>query len=159
MEQFKEGKPRTSSRSPSPENKYSNTSKEEFEKLIMLDREKTRFKIVYFILNTLSHLVNSSQWYCYCQRTDCCQICKILSMFSDFEKIIDKNMFNMELLNSYYYQLTKQLFKLFDKKKDCIEFFQGEYPNGHIFVDSPSIRPRNSTWKVHENYIESTWKL
>ena len=26
-------------------------------------------------------------------------------------------------------------------------------PNGHIFVDSPSIRRRNSTWKVHGNYI------
>ena len=27
-------------------------------------------------------------------------------------------------------------------------------PNGHIFVDSPSIRRRNFTWKVHENYID-----
>ena len=28
------------------------------------------------------------------------------------------------------------------------------FPNGHIFVDSPSIRRRNSTWKVCENYID-----
>ena len=27
-------------------------------------------------------------------------------------------------------------------------------PNGHIFVDSPSIRRRNSTWKVRGNYID-----
>ena len=26
-------------------------------------------------------------------------------------------------------------------------------PNGHIFVDSPSIRHSNSTWKVRGNYI------
>ena len=25
--------------------------------------------------------------------------------------------------------------------------------NGHIFVNSPSIRCRNSTWKVRRNYI------
>ena len=27
-------------------------------------------------------------------------------------------------------------------------------PNGHIFVNSPSIRRRNSTWKVRGNYID-----
>ena len=27
-------------------------------------------------------------------------------------------------------------------------------PNGHILVDSPSIRRRNSTWKVRRNYID-----
>ena len=27
-------------------------------------------------------------------------------------------------------------------------------PNGHIFVDSPSIWRRNSTWKVRGNYID-----
>ena len=32
-------------------------------------------------------------------------------------------------------------------------------PNGHIFANYPSIRRRNSTWKVSGNYIESTWKL
>ena len=26
--------------------------------------------------------------------------------------------------------------------------------NGHIFVDSPSIRRQNSTWKVRGNYID-----
>ena len=27
-------------------------------------------------------------------------------------------------------------------------------PNGHMFVDSPSIRRRSSTWKVRGNYID-----
>ena len=27
-------------------------------------------------------------------------------------------------------------------------------PHGHIFVHSPSIRGRNSTWKVSGNYID-----
>ena len=29
-----------------------------------------------------------------------------------------------------------------------------KYPNGHILVDLPSIRRRNSTWKVRGNYID-----
>ena len=29
-----------------------------------------------------------------------------------------------------------------------------KYPNGHIFVDSPSIRRRNSTWKVCRDFID-----
>ena len=41
------------------------------------------------------------------------------------------------------------LFSLF-RKVSSVESF----PNGHIFVDSPSIRGRNSTWKVCGNYID-----
>ena len=29
-----------------------------------------------------------------------------------------------------------------------------KHPNGRIFVDLPSIRRQNSTWKVRENYID-----
>ena len=35
-----------------------------------------------------------------------------------------------------------------------VSFFIKFQPNGHIFVDSPSIRRRNSTWKVRGNYID-----
>ena len=28
------------------------------------------------------------------------------------------------------------------------------HPNGHISIDTPSIRSRNSTWKVRRNYID-----
>ena len=29
----------------------------------------------------------------------------------------------------------------------------GKLPNGHIFVDSPSIRRPNSTWNIRGHYI------
>ena len=32
-------------------------------------------------------------------------------------------------------------------------FRDSQVPNGHILVDSPSIRRRNSTWKVRRNDI------
>ena len=32
--------------------------------------------------------------------------------------------------------------------------FHFSHPNGHIFVDSPSIRRRNSTWKVRRDFID-----
>ena len=41
------------------------------------------------------------------------------------------------------------LFSLF-RKVSSVESF----PNGQIFDDSPSIRGRNSTWKVRGNYID-----
>ena len=33
-------------------------------------------------------------------------------------------------------------------------FYNRALPDGHIFIDSPSIRRRNSTWKVRGNYID-----
>ena len=75
----------------------------------MLDRQKTQFEIVYFLLNTLNHLLYADRWNCYCEKFKVghCQICKIPPMFPDFERIIDKNMFNMEVLNKHYDELTK----------------------------------------------------
>ena len=32
-------------------------------------------------------------------------------------------------------------------------------PNGHIFLDSSSIRRRNSAWKVCRNYIHFEWRI
>ena len=89
-------------------------SEEEFKSLIMLDRERTRFEIVCFLLNTLNHLVTADVWYCYCEhiktekdgivshykwKAGHCQICKIPLMFPNFERDIDKNKFNLEVLN------------------------------------------------------------
>ena len=53
------------------------------------------------------------------------QICKIPHIFPDFEKRMDRNMFNMEVLNKYYDWLTKEPLKLFQLKPDHIECFQG----------------------------------
>ena len=33
------------------------------------------------------------------------------------------------------------------------------HPNGHISIDTPSIRSRNSTWKVRRNYINSEGRI
>ena len=43
--------------------------------------------------------------------------------------------------------MTKQRFEI----PICFWF---QLPNGHIFVDSPSIRRRNSSWKVRGNFID-----
>lgn len=59
-----------------------------------------------------------------------CQICKIPHIFPEFERDIYGNMFNMEVLNKYYDQLTKELLKLFEQKPDRIECFQGEFVYG-----------------------------
>ena len=90
---------------------------DEFKKLIMLDRKKSRFEIVYIILNTLNHILYADQWYCYCEdmhfeqngviskprwQSGHCQVKKIPSMFPDFEKVSNKNLFNMEVLNNHY---------------------------------------------------------
>lgn len=48
-------------------------------------------------------------------------------MFPDFERDIDKNIFNIAVLNRYCDQFTKELLKLFEEKSDRIECFQGEY--------------------------------
>ena len=117
----------TSTRCDSSTNKYKNMTREEFEKVFLLEKEKTRFELVYFILNTLNHLLNTDCYYCYCQRKGCCQICKIPNIFLNFERGIDKRMFNFNFLNQYYDRLTHELLKLFDQKQDVVECFQGEY--------------------------------
>ena len=103
-------------RSSSPPNRYTNTSLQDFRKLIMLDREKTCFELVYFILNTLNHLLGANHWYCYCEkmyvkvdglviyskyRASHGQVCKRPHIFPDFEKDINQNMFNMKVSNAF----------------------------------------------------------
>ena len=65
-------------------------------------------------------------------------------------------------LDSVAINLNKDDFKYFGQEFDNNvldlvrqkEFYPYEYPNGHIFVDLPSIRRRNSPWKVRQNYID-----
>ena len=49
---------------------------------------------------------------------------------------------------------TLIIMTLYFYKKHIRRQMTNKKPNGHIFVDSPSIRRRNSTWKVRENYID-----
>ena len=65
-------------------------------------------------------------------------------------------------LDSLAIHLNKDDFKYFSQEFDNNvldlvrqkEFYPYEYPNGHIFVGSLSIRRRNSPWKVRQNYID-----
>ena len=58
------------------------------------------------------------------------QICRIPSIFPDFEMYMDKHMFNVSVLNEYFERLTQELLKLFDQKKSSVECFQGDYVYG-----------------------------
>ena len=54
------------------------------------------------------------------------QICVIPKYFLDFEKDVEKNIFDYNFLFWYHTKLCKELIKLFDHKKGCVESFQGE---------------------------------
>ena len=63
---------------------------------------------------------------------------------------------------SFFYEVARlmqsfMLHKLHSRKNYFFNFSDGKSllypPNGHIFVDSPSIRRRNSSWKVRGNCI------
>ena len=110
-----------SSSSISYKNKYENITDEKFKNHLLVGKDKTRFELVYFILNTLHHVVNSGYWYYYCQnRRDKCQMCKIPKIFTDFVNNIDNNIFDYEFLYFYYTKLTKELMKLINHKKKTV---------------------------------------
>ena len=46
-------------------------------------------------------------------------------MFDDFEQDINKNRFNMPVLNRYYEQLFKELVKRFEECPEAVECFHG----------------------------------
>ena len=109
---------------------YSSMSKEEFKELILIGRLKTRFELAYFILNTLHHIVNSGGWYCHCHHFEEGRKYKFFSIpmiFKDFEKDIERNIFDVNFLFNYYTKLCHELLELFDKKKNGIECFQAGY--------------------------------
>ena len=57
-----------------------------------------------------------------------CQLCVIPTIFLEFEKNIEKNMFDIDFLYSYYSKLCFQLNQLFDEDKTAAEcFLHGEY--------------------------------
>ena len=72
-------------------------SKDQFKKEISENQKKSRYDLVYFILNTLHLIVSNGYWYCYCSKENenKCKLCTIPIIFFDFEQDIDKNMFNL----------------------------------------------------------------
>ena len=98
---------------------YSSMSKEELKKLILIGKPKTRFELVYFILNTLHHIVNSGGWYCDSHHFEERRKCKIFSIpiiFNDFEKDIERNILDVNFLFNYYTKLVSCLNCLIKKK-------------------------------------------
>ena len=53
-------------------------------------------------------------------------------------------------------KLLPNIYKVLVHHYICMRrlFRDSQVPNGHILVDSPSIRRRNSTWKVRRNDID-----
>ena len=96
-------------------------SKDQFKKEISESPKKSRYDLVYFILNNLLHLiVSSGYWYCYCSK---CKLCTIPTIFFNFEQDIDKNMFNLGFLKFYHSKLCYELRQLFDEDQSTIECF------------------------------------
>ena len=69
-------------------NEYSEISKNEFRELILMGKPKTRYELVYFILNTLHNINASSFQYCYCKHLEDekCKMCVMAKTFVDFSK-------------------------------------------------------------------------
>ena len=53
-------------------------------------------------------------------------ICRIPELFPDFERDINKNRFNMTVLNRYYDQLFKELVKILKNMQKLSTAFMGE---------------------------------
>ena len=76
------------------------------------------------MLNILHHIQSSGGYYCYCKKIKYkCRMCAIPMIFWDFEKDIDKNMFDLSFLDSYYSKLCFEIMLLYDEEKSCIDFF------------------------------------
>ena len=114
----------------SPRNKYSDITEKEFKEHLLFGKNKSRFDLEYFILNTLYHISNSGYWHRYSQSPDKgkCQMCKTPTIFSNFSRDIEHNIFDYDFLFFYYTKLFKELLKLIDHgKMDCVECFSNEY--------------------------------
>lgn len=95
--------------------------------MILMGVSKTRYQLGFFVLNTLHFIVNDGSYWCYCQGKQKYKTCILPIIFSDFEKYVEKNIFNYSFLSWYYTKLCEELIQLFDRKKLCIECFQGEF--------------------------------
>ena len=98
---------------------YSRMSKKEFESLILIGKLKTRYELVYFILNSLHHITKSNFWYYYCEdlSNEKCRMRIIGMIFCDFENEVERNLFDYNCLFWYYTTLCRELLQLFDEKK------------------------------------------
>ena len=105
---------------------YANLTKDEFEKMILMGEKKQNISWFFLFVTLYILLLMMGTIGVTVKKIDKCQICKIPKIFSDFEKDAEKNIFDYNFLFWYYTKLCKELIKLFDHKKECVECFQGE---------------------------------
>ena len=108
-----------------------------------------------------------------CQRYSQGKSCASLhsANFSKFSKYLQTNLFSFYrriVSNIYFYNEMRSSSMVKSTATECYSSSQPLavarmltlvtyivlHPNGHVFVDSPSIRRGNSTWKVRRNYID-----
>ena len=80
-------------------------------------------KLYILFLNTLHNIEKSSFWYYYCEHLENgikCKMCSIPIILSDFEKDVERNLFDVNFLFNYYTKLWHELLELFDQKKELV---------------------------------------
>lgn len=98
---------------------HSKLNKEEFKSKILIGKKNT-FDLVFLTLGVLSHIKYNDYWYCFCEDEKKCQTCVIPMVFSNFEKDIDSNLFDVNFLHDYYSKLDIHLNQMFDEKKGVV---------------------------------------
>ena len=78
------------SQNPPPTSQKTQQLKKKF---ILIGKSKTRYQLVYFLLNTLHKIVSAGSYYCHCDEEKC-KICTIPVIFIDFEIDVEKNIFD-----------------------------------------------------------------
>ena len=90
----------------------------------------SKFKLACFLLDILSHISYNSWYYCYCNFSDKCLMCRIPNIFDEIEKNIYDDVLGYNFLEKYHQQLYPLLLQIFVQKKDCICcFLHQEYEN------------------------------
>lgn len=103
-------------------------TKEEFflKKCLVLNQDL----ICIFSFSTLSQITYNGWLWCYCgekikepEKKEVCLICKIPTLFANFENELSNNMFDVNFLNDYNLKLRCNLVQLFDDYKKSLFIF------------------------------------
>lgn len=133
----------------------SKITRDGFEKEKLFGEKKTRYESVFYMLNIPHHIRSSGYYYCYCdkKKEGKCKICAIPVIFSNFKKDIERNMFDVDFLNSCYGKFSHELMELFDENKSCIDcllhheytFSGGNWNTGETWSVPVSLKAFDTT--------------
>ena len=100
-------------------------NRDNFKMEILIGQKKKRYELVFLIINILHHIQSSGRWHCYCdkKKQGKCKMCARPLIFSNFEKDIDRNMFDVVFLESCYSRLCHEPMEFYDKDKSSIDCF------------------------------------